>query len=296
MSGKYINFIVGNKGSGKSLYEAVNALRLLRGYRRLEKKYKTMPRRVYFSKQKFAPKIENKELILSPRTIDHFRRNLSPEEYEKTIASIKTTEQLVSFNRDRHLDYWDNVDQLHYCPRMYCWKGSKPHHIHNTDIGWDEIGNDIPPDNWKNNPDWLRQIFSHARKRQNRIFANAQRYEMVDIHFRRQVDVAYVVNKLIGTRDINASRPDPKWVFVLQIVREFDPEQIEVEGDPRHLDTSWFFKGLYWYSKKDTDIFDTTFELPPYQVTKMKEVVLQCIEGENCKDPKHREKVKHVIV
>lgn len=260
--GRYITFIVGRKGDGKSLYEATYGLQLIKGYYAREKRYPQLKRRIYMSKQKFSPLIEKKELV-------------SDE------------------NPNGHLYYWTHVDQLSTCPRKNCWKDDKAHHLHNADIAWDEIGNDLPPDHWKDTPDWLRQVFSHCRKRGNRIFANAQQYDMVDIHFRRQVDVALVVKKIIGTRDIDATRPDPKFVFVLQKINEFDPIQMEHEDDPRRLETN-VWPSLRYYTKRDTEIFDTSFELPPYQVTRMREIVMECIEGDKCRDKKNHTKVRHV--
>lgn len=270
--GAYITFVVGPKGSGKSMYEATNALRLIKEYYKIEKKYPQLRKRIYFSKQKFSDAVERKELW----------------NYKDPTTSIPT-------KTSQHLYYWNSAEELQFCPRSRCWKSKVLHHLHDADVGWDEIGNDLQPDNWKNNPTWLRQIFSHARKRGNRIFANAQRYEMVDIHFRRQVDRALVLRKLFGTRDIDATRPAPKNVFVVQLIHEFDPEQIENEEDPRNL-VEMGFPTPRFYTNKDVAIFDTQYELPPYTVTKMREVIMECIEGDKCTDPKRHRKVRHVPV
>jgi hypothetical protein len=283
--GRYISFIVGSKGAGKSLYEARLARDLINSYYRIEKRYPQLPHRIYFSKQHFCKEIEDKELV-KRRVYD-----------AKNPAKFKD----VIVNPNGHLYYWYEVDDLQFCPRVDCWRSKDPHHVHSTDIAWDEIGNDLPPDKWKDNPEWLRQIFSHSRKRGNRIFANAQKYEMTDVHFRRQVDVALMVTKLIGTRDIDPTRPDPKFVFVLQMIREFDPVDVENESDPRNLMKEGDEKMIGWpkfkfYTHKDTEVYDTTFELPPYQVHRMKEVVMQCIHGKKCKDPKSGLKIRHVPV
>ena len=283
--GRYIYFIVGSKGEGKSLLESRMGRDLLNGYRRIEKRYPKLPHRIYFSTQHFCKRIEDAELVQ--------RKIPNP----KKVGDYK----IKIINPKGHLYYWDEVDDLQFCPRVKCWMGEKPHHLHSADVAWDEIGNDLPPDKWKDNPDWLRQIFSHCRKRGNRLFANAQKYEMTDVHFRRQVDVAWMVTKIFGTRDIDPTRPDPKFVFVFQMIREFDPVDIEHEADPRNLMKEGEEKMIGWpkfkfYTRKDTEIFDTTFELPPYQVHRLKEVVLQCIHGKKCADPKTGHKVRHVPV
>jgi len=262
----YITFIVGDKGSGKSLLESRTAMYLFHQYRETEKKYPKLKHRIYFSKQKFTKKVEERELI---------------------------TEK----NPDGHLMYWSKLDDLQFCPRLNCWRGEKPHPIHNTDVAWDEIGNDLPPDGWNDNPDYVRQMFSHCRKRGNRIYANAQKYEMTDVHFRRQVDRCWKVAKLFGSRDIDVTRPDPRFVFVIQIIREFDPADMENESDERNLNELQLgFPRFNFYTKKDVEVYDTHFELPPMTSRWMKEEIWSCIEGDNCQDPKHRHKVVHVKV
>lgn len=189
----YSYYIVGNKGNGKSLLESRLGRDLINGYYGIEKKYPQLPHRIYYTKQHYNKAIEDKELVLR-----RVYNQKDPTKYKDEIINPKG-----------HLYYWYNVDDLQFCPRLDCWYSKNPHHVHSTDIAWDEIGNDLPPDHWKDTPDWLRQVFSHLRKRGNRCFANAQKYEMTDVHYRRQVDVAWMVSKIIGTRDIDPTRPDP---------------------------------------------------------------------------------------
>lgn len=262
--GNYITYTVGDKGGGKSLLESRTALALFRQYRETEKKYPQLKHRIYYSKQKFTKIIEDRELITSE-------------------------------NPKGHLMYWDTLDDLQFCPRKNCWRGEESHAVHNTDIAWDEIGNDLPPDGWRDNPDFVRQIFSHCRKRGNRIYANAQRYEMVDVHFRRQVDRCWKVGKLFGSRDIDVTRPAPAFIYVIQIVREFDPADMDNEDDQRdinELQLGW--PHINFYTKRDVEVYDTTFELPPMKSRWMKEEVWECKEGDKCRDPKHRYHVSHV--
>jgi hypothetical protein len=288
----FIFLTVGKKGAGKSLRESRMALRVMNGYYRTEKKYPLLKKRIFFSKQKFSKSIEDIELFWKMDWFD--------EEFEG--EKIRVYDYILDVNGDRivnnpegHLFYWDNAYQLKNCPRSDCWKGKRSHPVHNADIFWDEIGNDIPQNAWAVTPDWMKQIFSHARKRGVRIYANTQKYEMVDINFRRQVDIAYWLIKLIGTRDIDATRPDPKFIFVWQMIQVFDPMDMENEADARNLSElriGW--PQFAYYTKRDVQVFDTTAEVPPWVANKMTEVKYQCVEGDNCADPKHREIIKHV--
>lgn len=259
----FIYFTVGRKGAGKSLRESRTALKILNSYYAVEKRHPSLPRRIYFSKQKFSSRIEGQEL---------------------------NSDQ----NPSGHLYYWHSAYDLLVCPRKSCWKpGSHP--LHNADVFWDEIADDVPREKWGDLPEEIKQIFSHCRKRSVRIFANTQKYEMVAIDFRRQVDVAFWVVKVMGTRDIDVTRPNPRFVAVLQMIWEFDPLDIENENDPRGLaDLHEGFPKFAFYTGKDVSIFDTQYEVPPTKYTRLREVVYGCdLPPEECTDPKHGHFVKH---
>lgn len=266
--GNYIAFTFGRKGTGKSLDEARNGWQEMYRYRKAEKI--NLPKRIYFSKQKFSKYVEDQELIGVKGSLGH-------------------------------LAYWNVISDLKYCPRPRllgdCWRGLGQHHLHDIDIAWDEIGNDLPPDGWKDNPPWLRQLFSHARKRRNRIFANAQRYDMVDIHFRRQVDIVHEVKRFFGTGD-HPLKHTPKHPWLIQLKFDIEPDDIKKDDvDSAEATGHWGLKipHFQFFGKFSMHLFDTAFELPPYEAHRMREIILECQEGDNCKDPKHRFQIKHVI-
>lgn len=241
----------------------------MNGYLKTEKKYPHLKKRIYFSKQKFTERIENLEWI------------------EK--------------NPGGHLYYWHNAYELLSCPRKECWRGKKIHALHNADIFWDEIADDIPREKWNELPEELKQIFSHARKRGNRIFANTQKYEMVAIDFRRQVDIACWCVKVFGSRDIDVTKPNPKMIFVFQMVSFFDPMDMENEDDPRNLmQLREGFPSFHFYTRRDVSVFDTEWEVPPTEYNRMKELKFMCVEemnGGKCSDPEgHWRNVKHKMI
>jgi len=173
--------------------------------------------------------------------------------------------------------------------------------LRDVDIGWDEIGKDLPAGSWKDTPKELRQVFSHLRKRGNRIFANTQIYEDIDVSFRRQIDIAFRVEKLFGSPDITATRPAPKRVWGVILFQEFDPmflehernesERLAQSDDPDKSGVPH----ITLIRKKFVSAYDTRMELPPYRPDKLRERVLECIEGDNCRDPRHRRKVIHEV-
>jgi len=229
-SGLKIYLFYGKKGSGKSLYQCYVATQLFKQYYKTEKKYPFLPKRKYYSSQKFSKQIEEKEL-------------------------------------GKHLQYWSNPRELYQ--------------LRDCDIGWDEIGKDLPAGSWEGTPKELKQVFSHLRKRGNRIFANTQIYEDIDISFRRQIDSAYKISKIFGSKDISASLPAPRWIWGLIKVSEFDPLELEHVRDEKFRFSVSAFPEFIWLTRKLVTMYDTTMEIPAYMPDKLEHRELDCTDP-NC--------------
>jgi len=253
----YMTF--GSKGSGKSLSFARDTLKITKQIERAHKRYPQLPLRIIYTNQKLSESFEKDRL-------------------------------------NKLLFYWEDARELRYCPRIHCFKTTDRHPTHDCDILWDEIGKDFPAGSWVDTPRWLRQIFSHCRKRGNRIFANTQIYEDTDIAFRRQIDHAEEVTKVFGTRDISATRPPPKFPFALIVRRSRDPRILEFEHDPiqREAKEEWV-KKIYWdiaiprplfsalfNMPKLVKLYDTQSELPPSKPLEVDHTELYC-ENPDCK-------------
>jgi len=240
-----IYLIYGKKGSGKSLCQAREALKLFKQYKKAEKRYPELPKRIYYSNMKMSEEIEK-------------------QEYGK------------------HLYYWNNAEQLKNCPRTDCWKGNEPHPVHDTDIGHDEIGKDLPAGKYAETPAWFKQMFSHLRKRGNRYLANTQVYEDIDIAFRRQIDYAFKIEKIMGSGDLTATEPAPYFIWGIITIREFDPVLLEWERDPDKREIKG--KGLpdfLFIQKKFVEAYNTADEIPPYKPNTLEHMEYWC-ENPNC--------------
>ena len=256
----------GAKGSGKSLTQAKDALELFKEYEKTERKYPDLPKRIYYCNQKFNSEIEKKEL-------------------------------------GKHLFYWSNAKQLRWCPRPNCWIKEPYHPVHDTDIGHDEIGKDLPAGSYADTPKWFKQIFSHLRKRGNRYYANTQTYEDIDIAFRRQIDFAYKIEKIFGSGDTTATRPKPKYIWGVIIKRPFDPTLLEFERDPNEREqkqqkiTGQGLPEIIFIRKKYIEAYDTKDEIPAYKPDTLEHVDLWC-ENDNCEkhgknNPNAKPKTEH---
>lgn len=181
----------------------------------------------------------------------------------KYYSNIKFSKEIEEAEFGNHLEYWENPRQLR--------------DLRNVDIGWDEIGKDLPADGWKDTPKWLRQLFSHYRKRGNRIFANTQDYMAVDINFRRMVKRAYKLNKVFGNRDISATLPPVKRIWGVITKREFDPLELEYEKDKRTVESLGWPEFLF-IRRRYVNAYDTTAEIPPYMPDTFEHIPIRCID------------------
>jgi len=161
----------------------------------------------------------------------------------------------------KHLEYWSSPRQLY--------------HLRNCDILWDEIQKDLPTGAWQDTPSELKKVFSHLRKRGNRLFCNAQVYEDLDIAVRRQVDFAWHVTKKFGSGDVSASLPPPKRVWGLIELKSFDPLDLEVEKKNRKPNK--VFSKYVLMRRRYVEMFDTSAELPPYMPDSLEHFEFKCI-------------------
>jgi len=189
----------------------------------------------------------------------------------------------AKYNPDGRLHYWSHPSQLY--------------NLRDADILWDEIGKDLPAGSFVNTPKKLKQVFSHLRKRGNRLFANTQVYEDIDVSFRRQIDFAYEIKKMCGSKDVSSSMPAPKFIWGVMRVRRFDPIFLEHQRDPDKRDMMYDGMGrIYTFRKKYVDLYSTHAEIPPYQPDKSYEIIITCVEGKNCSDydPKTKKPHQHI--
>jgi len=170
----------------------------------------------------------------------------------------KITETLFG---DR-LVYWENYRQLYS--------------VRNADIYWDEVAKDLPQDSWKDTPRELRQVFSHCRKRGNRIFLNCQNIKDLDVNVKRQLDYLYRVRKWFGSRDISASLPPVKRVWGLISFTRYDVQKVLAQDDFDLVKPKSFIPSFLLLRKKYIDLYDTTAEIPAYRPDELEHYELHC--------------------
>lgn len=143
------------------------------------------------------------------------------------------------------------------------------------DVIIDEIGNIFPADGWKDTPKSIRKFFTHFRKRGVEIFSFTQDYGMVDINYRRIINIAYQSFKVIGSPDISATLPEIKHPWGLITRYELDIEKLHRDQE---LDRVSNFPSIAFIRKKYTTLYDTTEEINVQLDNKLSHLKKTCPE------------------
>jgi len=121
------------------------------------------------------------------------------------VSNIKFSEQ---FEKDfeGYIKYWTDSEEL-----------TK---LRDCDIIWDEIATEIDSRNWQNLSVEMKRFLSQYRKRGIDIYGNTQDFSMVDQRARLMISNVRNLTKIIGSRDISTTKPNPKYIWGLVMIRD----------------------------------------------------------------------------
>ena len=160
----------------------------------------------------------------------------------KIVSNIKFSESFESEWKD-YILYWTDTAEIVK--------------MRDCDIIWDEIATELDARNFANLSVELKRFLSQYRKRGIDIYANTQDFSMIDARARLMINSVRTLTKICGSRDISATKPPPKHIWGVVIIRdvlnyrEINPEKKEY--DP-------FFSWLI-ISRSLVDIYDTTQDI-----------------------------------
>lgn len=193
---KWFVIVFAPPGNCKSLEQARLSYNLIKEYYKFEKKYPQLQKRFLYTNQYLNPKIE-------------------------IFAKALT---------DRKLLYWDSAEQLKYCPVVHCYKGELPHLLHDCDLFCDE-GATLFPATGKGQDDdmpmWLKKMLAQHRHNSVRVMLLTQDFMSVNIMARRVCWEAWLMEKVIGSRDPSPSLPPVRFIWGVYRQRKIDPELVK---------------------------------------------------------------------
>jgi len=134
-----------------------------------------------------------------------------------------------------------------------------------ADLIWDEISEELGADSWDKTSRAMKSFLRQYRKRGVRILSNTQDHADVSIHARRRLHKVIYCFKLVGSRDISATLPDPRFVWGIVIVRKVENPK---ETDPTGIKFDSYPQDVFTITRELTQIYDTraivgVSEFPP---------------------------------
>jgi len=247
-------------GNGKSLEQARLSYKLLKEYYKNEKRYPELKPRYLYTNQ-----ILNPEVPLIAQAL-----------------------------KDNKLRYWNSADQLRYCTTPDCWLGKDTHILHDCDLFCDE-GATLFPATGKGNDDdmpmWLKKLIAQHRHNSVRIVLLTQDFMGVNISARRCCWEAWMMEKLIGSRDPSPSLPPIRRVWGIYSQRRIDPDMVRKDvvelrltiktdkGRKEDLEKLKLIRAPRWHliTKFKCSLFDTTQNVKEFEVRReLEHIEVKC--------------------
>jgi len=160
--------------------------------------------------------------------------------------------------------YWTDLRQL--TPLRDC------------DVAIDEVATYFDARLWETLSLEMRRWLAQHRKFGIEVYGTSQDFAQVDKAFRRLTSDLVYITKLVGSRDISATKPSPKYIWGISLVRDLDPT---VYDEQKSKFASSGIPKFMWISRKGTEIFDTRAEVKLSTALLMKHINREC-EDASC--------------
>lgn len=200
--------------------------------------------------------LADRSLFLLKRNKRYFKKS----GIRRLVVSNLKFSKKVEKEFEGFLEYWTDTAQL--VKKRDC------------DIIFDEVATYLDSTQWERVPLEFKRWLQLHRHFGIEIYGTTQDFPMIDISMRRLVKRLYLAIKIIGSRDISATRPPIKnpWgvIFLREVAREsFIKDQVEYKY------TS-IFPEILFISKGLVGAFDTTQELEPGKYPPLQHITRHC--------------------
>jgi len=187
------------------------------------------------------------------------RRYFNKTGIKRKLYSNLAMSQEVIEEFDGFIEMWTDIGQLTV--------------LKDCDVIIDEIATYFDARQWEHMSLEVRRWLAQHRKFGIEIYGTAQDFAQSDKSFRRLTSDLLYLTKLFGSRDISPTKPPPKYIWGLVLVRTLDPTKYDEEkskfensGIPR----------LMWISRKSTQVFDTRAEVKMSKFSPLKHIARDC--------------------
>jgi len=159
-----------------------------------------------------------------------------------------------------YIRYWTDLRQLTV--------------LRDVDVAMDEIATYFDARLWETLSIEMRRWLSQHRKFGVEIYGTAQDFAQTDKSFRRLTSHLFLLRKLIGSADISPTRPAPKRIWGVSVVRELDPTVYDEQKSK--FGSGGLIPTLMFITRGATEIFDTRAEVKMSSALPLKHINKQC--------------------
>lgn len=189
----------------------------------------------------------------------------------------------LQFSRAVEAEYGDII---RYWGEASAWKYDAEYlarELKDADLLWDEISEELGADSWERTSRPMKSFLRQYRKRGVRILSNTQDHADVSIHARRRLHKVIYAFKVIGSRDVSATLPDPKFIWGLVVLKTVENPK---ETDPTALKFDSFPEDVFFITKELCELYDTRAIVGISEFPPLKHIERKC---ETC----GKEHIKH---
>jgi len=145
--------------------------------------------------------------------------------------------------------------------------------LRDVDVLIDEVSTYFDARLWETLSLEMRRWLAQHRKFGIEIFGTSQDFAQVDKAFRRLTSDLLYLTKIVGSRDISATRPAPKFIWGLSLVRHLDPT---VYDEQKSKFATSGIPNFMWISRRGTQVFDTRAEVKLSSALPLKHLQKEC--------------------
>lgn len=157
------------------------------------------------------------------------------------------------------IKYWEDLKQL--VPLRDC------------DVVIDEVATYFDARLWETLSLEMRRWLAQHRKFGIEIYGTSQDFAQVDKAFRRLTSDLLYLTKLVGSRDISATRPPPRFVWGLCMVRHLDPT---VYDEQKSKFGAGGLPSFMTITRSGVELFDTRAEVRLSSALPLKHIEKEC--------------------
>jgi len=151
--------------------------------------------------------------------------------------------------------------------------------LRDVDVAIDEVATYFDARLWETLSLEMRRWLAQHRKFGIEIYGTTQDFAQVDKAFRRLTSDLFLLRKLIGSGDISPTRPAPRYIWGLVVVRELDPTVYDEMKSK--FGGGGLLPSFMWISRSMTDIFNTRAEVKMSKSVPLRHLPRSC-ENPDC--------------